>query len=44
MHGGMLGATDESGRVTEKGWMACGYPQTKESAGERTWKSPRRSE
>ena len=39
LHGGMLGATDEAGRITEPGWVACGHPQTKESEAERTWKA-----
>ena len=37
MHGGMHGARDEGGRVTEPGWAACGHPQTVDADPERTW-------
>ena len=37
MHGGLYGATDMNGRVTEPGWAACGYETTKDSPLERTW-------
>jgi rhodanese-related sulfurtransferase len=38
MQGGMLGATDETGRLLEPGWIACGLPTAKASAPERTWR------
>lgn len=37
MHGGMHGATDQTGRITEPGWVACGLPQSVEADPERTW-------
>ena len=37
MHGGLHGATDMNGRVTEPGWSACGYETTKETLPGRSW-------
>ena len=37
MHGGLYGATDETGRVSEPGWSACGFETTRKSLAGRTW-------
>jgi hypothetical protein len=37
MHGGFHGATDQTGRVVEQGWAACGYEQARECQPGRSW-------
>ena len=37
MDGGFHGAFDQTGRLVEAGWAACGYDQTTTPEPDRTW-------